>query len=518
MTNAPAILRSLIVYALCVPLALVLGYLLSNPYDPTTLMVAGIILFTLLVPLLLRFHHAWLIALWNMSAVLIFLPGKPTMWSAMAAISLGIGILQYTINRNAKFISVPSVAWPLLFFTAVVVITMQLTGGIGLNILGSSSFGGKNYVGIYAAVIGYFALTSRRIPPKRATLYVTLFFLGAATLAIGDLPLLLPREFNFLYLVFPLLSSGGQALHEGVVGGGMNSQMRVTGLGFLSGGIFSAMLARYGIRGTFLEFSKPWRAVLLVFVVILGMSGGFRSILIMFVITFAVLFYLERLHRTRMLPAMVIVGLLTGTLMITFANRLPFMMQRSMAFLPINIDPVARQSAAISTQWRVDMWRELIPQIPQYLILGKGYSFSAGELFMMQYRGVGGGEEGTMLVGDYHNGPLSVIIPFGIFGSLGFLWFLWASGRVLYRNFKFGDPAYHRANTYLFAYFIAKTIFFMTVFGALVSDLAMFVGVIGVSISLNGGVAKPVVAPQAKVTFDRFKLRPAAHRPAPAIG
>ncbi|MCX6926089.1 MAG: O-antigen ligase family protein [Verrucomicrobia bacterium] len=466
MSNAAGLLRSLIVYGLCLPLAIFLGYLLANPLDLNTIVVTGIILFLLLVPLLLRWHHTWLIAAWNMSAVIFFLPGRPPVWFGLAAISLIIGIMHYTINRNAKFLHVPSVMWPLLFLTGVVLVTMFLTGGIGLRILGSSSYGGRNYFGVFAAIVGYFALISRRIPPKRAGLYITLFFLGGATMAIGDLPLVLPREFSFIYLIFPVLKSGSEALQDTDVAGESAIAMRVTGLGFLS-------------------------AVLLL-------------------MTFALQFYLERLHQTRMLPVLLIVMLLGGTLMAAFANRMPFMVQRSMAFLPVNIDPLARLSAAGTSEWRLQMWRELLPQVPKYLILGKGYSFSADEMFMTQFKR---GMEGTILTGDYHNGPLSVIIPFGIFGAIGFLWFLWAGYRVLYQNFKFGDPAYIRLNTYLLAFYIVRAVFFLAVFGGLVADLALFVSIIGLSISLNGGVAKPVVALEPKVAYSRFKLHPSAQRP-----
>jgi len=181
MSNAPALLRSLIVYGFCLPLAVTLGYLLANPLDLTTVTVVGILIFVLMIPAFLRWHHTWLIASWNMSAVLFFLPGRPSVWLAMVAISFSIAVLHYTINRNMKFLHVPSVARPLLFLAAVVLITMRLTGGIGVKAFGSSSYGGKNYILIFAAIIGYFALTSRQIPPKRAGLYVALFFLGGAT-------------------------------------------------------------------------------------------------------------------------------------------------------------------------------------------------------------------------------------------------------------------------------------------------------------------------------------------------
>src|SRR5512136_1346763 len=98
MSNASALFRSLVVYGLCLPLAITLGYLLANPLELTTFAVVVIVLCTLTIPFFLRWHHAWLIATWNMSAVIFFLPGRPTVWTAMVAISFSIAVLQYTVN------------------------------------------------------------------------------------------------------------------------------------------------------------------------------------------------------------------------------------------------------------------------------------------------------------------------------------------------------------------------------------------------------------------------------------
>ena len=112
MTNASALFRSLLVYGLCLPLAVFLGYLLANPLDLTTLGVVLVVLLVLAIPLFLRWHHLWLIASWNTTALLFFVPGKPGVWIGLAAASLLISILQYALNRNMKFLSVPSVTRP----------------------------------------------------------------------------------------------------------------------------------------------------------------------------------------------------------------------------------------------------------------------------------------------------------------------------------------------------------------------------------------------------------------------
>jgi O-antigen ligase len=95
------------------------------------------------------------------------------------------------------------------------------------------------------------------------------------------------------------------------------------------------------------------------------------------------------------------------------------------------------------------------------------------------------------IAGDYHNGPLSVIIPFGIWGVLAFLWFLIAGVRVLWRNYRHGDLELRILNTYLLSTFLVSIITFTFVFGAISTGLVAFTGVLGLSVALNGGVATP---------------------------
>jgi hypothetical protein len=486
MTNAPALFRSLLVYGICLPLAVVLGYLVATPLDLTSLGMEVIVLSVLAIPLLLRWHHIWLIAAWNSTAMLFLIPGKPQVWMLLAAISLLISILQYAVNRNMRFLSAPTVAWPLLVLTLVILITARLTGGLfSARVFGGDTYGAKRYFVMLAAVMGYFAIISRPIPPKRAGLYVALFFLGATTAAIANLPGVINPSFNFLFLFFPVANM--EAFEQNSVVGPMGMPTRFFGLANLGLALYCLMLARYGIRGV-LDLAKPWRLGLLLLSVPVSMMGGFRSTTILLALTFALLFYFEGLHRTRLLLPVVFALVVSGSLLTLVAGRLPFAVQRSLAFLPFPIDPAIRYDTQGSTEWRLGMWRDVLPEIPRYLFIGKGYSFSGNEQYLSR-----GGLTATEMVGDYHNGPLSVIIPFGIFGSIAFVWFLIAGIRLLYQNNRFGDPAYQRINVFLLAYFVAKVVFFFTIFGSLHSDLPLFLGLLGLSITLNGGVAKPAV-------------------------
>ena len=207
-SNTPAILRSLIIYAMCVPLAIWIGFMLANPLDVSTFSYAGIMLLVLLAPILLRWHHLLLITSWNLTLTIFFLPGNPPVWLLMVALSLGLSVLQRTINEKSRFLSAPSITWPLIFFLAVIALTARLTGGIGLHSLGNDVAGGKSYFLLVFAILGYFALTARQIPPRRAGLYVGLFFLSGCASFIGDLaPYPAPPDV-FHFRLFPVNGQG----------------------------------------------------------------------------------------------------------------------------------------------------------------------------------------------------------------------------------------------------------------------------------------------------------------------
>lgn len=507
MTNAFSLFRSLIIYGICLPLAILVGYLLATPTDSSTYVSVGLLLALMTVPLFLRWHYPWLILVWNANAGLFFLPGKPTMAFMLAFVSFGISMLTYVMNRNLKFISVPSVARPLIFLTVVVLATAKLTGGFGLNVLGSEGIGGKRYLLLLSGVVGFFALTAQRIPPRKANLYVNLFYLGSLSAAVGNLAAVVGPSFYFIFLIFPADTSGMAAL----TGPENNFNIvRLGGLAVTSMALISWLLARYGITGM-LESRKNWRVLFFIFLIGTTMLGGFRSMVIGVVLLCAIMFYLEGLMRSRLLPAVILVAILLAAIAIPFANKLPLSMQRSLTFLPLNLDIEAELSSKDSTDWRIEMWKAVLPQVPRYLILGKGYGIDAGELDMLA-RGMNKGSEGaagSMLAGDYHNGPLSIIIPFGIFGVIGFVWFLIAGYRLLLTNYRFGDPEYEHFNRFFLASFVVKVIMFFCIVGSLYSDLFSIAGVVGISIALNGGVRSPVVE-EAEPVVTRFRLANAA--------
>lgn len=509
MNNAAAIIRSLIIYGLSLPLAIYLGYLMAQDWGRGDFAFVVIVVCLPLIPLLLKWHHLMLVLSWNMSMVLFFIQGAPYLWMLMTAISLGLTALQYILKRNVQFTAVPAVAWPLLFLGVVILITAQLTGGIGLASFGGSSFGGKRYIQLFCAIAGFFAITSHRIEPGKGGAYAALYFLGAVTMIIGSLAPWMPGGLRMIYALFPVENVATIGDSEAV-----SEYTRLTGVSVAAVAVMYFILARYGMRGMLglgehwrflpLQFrggfgiNQPWRFLTALGILGVALMGGYRSIPITLLLLCSILFFIEGLHRTKLLPTFFLVGILAAIGVISFVDKMPFTIQRSLSFLPIAVSAEAKQNALDSNEWRLNIWREVLPTIPQYLLVGKGYAIDAREqeriLSTSALQGDTGGEN-AKIVQDYHSGPLSLIIPLGIFGTIGFLWFMGAGFWLLLKNYRYGDPTNLRTNTFLLAYFVTKAAFFFIIYGSFQNDLAMFTGVVALSAAINGGVCKKHTAP-----------------------
>ncbi len=194
---------NILLFIILVPLALVFGWVIASPLDYTGAAVFGLILATLLSPVLIRHHHPIAVFCWNAFLSAMFLPGDLPLWVLMAFVGVGFGILHRIVDRKVVWVNIPSLNWTLAILGAVVLLTAQATGGIGLRAAGGSSYGGKNYLLVLGAIMGYFALSSSRIPVEKAGRYTGLFFLPALTAVVGHIAFALGPAAYWLFYFFP---------------------------------------------------------------------------------------------------------------------------------------------------------------------------------------------------------------------------------------------------------------------------------------------------------------------------
>jgi hypothetical protein len=92
------------------------------------------------------------------------------------------------------------------------------------------------------------------------------------------------------------------------------------------------------------------------------------------------------------------------------------------------IDPVVRDMAAGTIDWRFMLWRRWMHDVPQYLLIGKGFAYNEASLIastrfvFTEYDLI----EPSVILGDYHLGLLSGLAILGIPGMLALAGF-WLS-------------------------------------------------------------------------------------------
>ena len=501
MTNPTGAMRMLITYAVCIPVAITVGYLLTNPLDYGTLGFLGLLIGILISPVFIRWHYPLLVFGLSCPMICFFIIGKPPLTQVVVPLSLMIAITERILNGEKRFLSVPVMTWPILYIVAVTFMTAELNGGIGLHSMGGDSGGGRKYIDIFIGCGVFFALTSQTIPKNKRNLYLMLYLLPSLLGMISNLFPFLPSPLNKINLLFPPTSNYEEGISLGTT--------RLTSFSFAIGTIMAFMLAKYGLRGIF-SARYPWRALFFAASLLLSMLGGYRSSLAGTMITLTLMFFLEGMHRSRLLPVVILGGVLGVAVLVTCSNKLPYTFQRSMSFLPLKWDQDVLFDAEGSSEWRYKIWRATWPQVPSHLLLGKGYTITKED-----YEMIGGGQfetsqashidaslEPLAISGDYHSGPLGALMPFGLWGGIATLWLMGATYFVLYRNYKYGDPELHTLNIYLLVTCISSIIAFFFIFGSYKDIMAGFGGMAGFSLAMNGGLgkrpAKPAYNPRIK--------------------
>ncbi|MCF7668902.1 MAG: hypothetical protein K9N48_03895 [Verrucomicrobia bacterium] len=483
MFGDSALPRVILVFGIVVPLAVLLGYLLATPQSPAAFGMVGLVLMVAAFPVLIRWHHLALVCLVHASLNVFFLPGQPSLWIVLAFFSLGMSILNRALNRSEEWLNIPMITWSLILLLMVVLGTAFLTGGFGGRVLGSEQWGARRYLGVIGAIVAYFAFTARPLPPESARLATGLFFLSGVTAVFSNLIFYLGPAFYFLYSFFPYELSGN------LLDPSMDLQ-RLGGIRTASTWILFFMTMRYGLSGIF-DPGKFWRLLIFVGVFFIGLFGGFRSYVVSIALLFFFQFWYEGLIKLRNI--LIITGflLLGGAFMVGFSDRLPLTVQRSLTFLPLKFDRTVQKDAKGTMDWRLEMWAVVFPKVPNYLLMGKGFSFDGMDYYLTR-QAVRSNQvksyEDTLISGNYHHGFLTLVIPFGIWGVLTFLGFSAGAFKALYNNYKYGSEEYQNINTFLFALFTSKWLFYLFLYGQFDLDLIFMTSVVGLNVSLNGGM------------------------------
>src|SRR5580765_6825544 len=106
MASTFVVSRSQLIYALCLPLAVLIGYFLAEPLESGSIAIVVLVLSVLCLPLLMKWYHPLLIMSWNAVVLAVGLPGRPPLYMVMTALGLLIAVLNRSVNPHKRFIHV----------------------------------------------------------------------------------------------------------------------------------------------------------------------------------------------------------------------------------------------------------------------------------------------------------------------------------------------------------------------------------------------------------------------------
>ena len=301
---------------------------------------------------------------------------------------------------------------------------------------GGDRVGGRPYLDVLLGLMAYLIL-SRQKPSLHYIKRLPVFCLSVALFSafaglVGRFLPAVGAKLAYFYSEFApgMIVEGNLA---GFVSGTQFGQDRMEFL--LYPGTTVCLFVVSQVNPAFLIRPEYWRsAIFYICGVLMVMLSGFRDGLINIVMTaFAASFLREKFMGIVKILFFVITIVLGGIVASYADFSLPYTFQRALAFLPGNWDVDAVASAKDSSEWRIEMWKEVIKS-DKYIrnkIFGDGFGIPREDYekqLVIMMSGGGGGYEGAlaaqeafMINGDFHNGPLTVVRCMGVVGLFLFI-------------------------------------------------------------------------------------------------
>jgi len=351
--------------------------------------------------------------------------------------------------------------WRLML--AMALFQVYLRNPVSLGILKGGSVGGKPYLFSMIALVAGFILSKLRVPANEIKWAVV----------ISTLASLLSGPLNALRGGGPAGPSGMQQVSAesgGADGGSARASILIPYANLAS----KILITR--ISPLKAAFHPLWAPVILFSLALAGMSG-YRNA----VASIGLLYLVGIAYRggfIQLLASCLLGAFFLGALALINLNYpLPGKVQRALSPFPGTWEQKYVDAGNISTEWRLEMWREalLTDTWIQNKILGDGLGFTRIELERMQASDKGGSvgfsglnrqQENMMISGSYHSGPVQTIRTIGYVGLAILLLAMTRVAVHAHREImRCKGTEWYTWSLFVMTPFIMTPIFFVFIFG-----------------------------------------------------
>jgi hypothetical protein len=414
-------IKAILIAVIATFAALYLGINAATAQFETVAWVIGGL--TLLVCLLLGTKIWLLIPLLGAMQLTLMIPGRPTTMIVAQVLVLGFCTLMLLARKLPFRLQFGELEVWILILT-LCVFQVYARNPVGLNLFGGEQIGGRPYILFLLAAFTGLLLCGLRVPAQQLRTALKLSIVGGfLNLAIGMLGMIwLPFGYWF---GFAGTQANTPAVQQEAVdvgrAGRINSIVHIplTLANWVSS-FRNPILACFSIR---------WAPLILLSFGLAALSG-FRNVVVAVGLTYMV-GILYRGNVIQLFASLLAGGVGLALLaLVNLAIPLPPNIQRALSFMPGTWDERYVFDAKGSTEWRVEMWKEVLltDRWIENKILGDGLGFSVKELQLQTQlnetkRSSGIGMSGfdtareyVLINGDYHSGPISAVRTIGYVG------------------------------------------------------------------------------------------------------
>jgi hypothetical protein len=346
-------------------------------------------------------------------------------------------IVEDVILRRTAKLNVPRFDMLMIIGFMSVLTLHALHDRFGMRFLGSSVWGGHNYVDVFVGLAAFFVVQSIPVKPKAwAILPYVVLAVATFDLLIAAITTIAPST---IYKIYPFYSAVSTLGIEEIVTGESDVTGRIGAFGSFGFILITVILASTSLR----QILNPKNGVRLIFLfggLVAVLFSGFRSALVN-VLTAFVAAGIRDL-RSGVFALLPLIALFLFGLSVVNSQfvHLPKQVQRALSFVPGTWDAEMAHDAAGSNEFRREAWGLWIHgYFPAHPLLGRGFGFRREWVQPSVYNPRAVDYRQTVETGNLHNGLFAALDAFGLVGTVFFVvWVLRMLVRSLLISFRRG--------------------------------------------------------------------------------
>ncbi|MCX6875080.1 MAG: hypothetical protein NTW21_14910 [Verrucomicrobia bacterium] len=359
------------------------------------------------------------------------IPGLPSTMMLAQILVLGFSVLLLAMRRLSFRLSLTELEiW--IIILSLMVFQVYVRNPVGVSLFGGTTVGGKPYALYILALAAAVLLAGMTVEPGDLRKALVLSILGSfVNLGVALLGKVFPVVAFYTGATYQNLAEGGYAKYGTVVDqGAAGRDLPVS----IYGQKLSLWICAFK-QPLIAALQPPWLLLILISLACVA-YGGFRSGVMGLLLT-----YFVGIAYRGGLPHLIASGLILamGIASIALLNvvyPLPPNVQRSLSFIPGTWQERYVRDAEGSTDWRVEIWKEVIftDRWISNKYVGDGLGFTAKELAYQLASAVGSvnrlgvtgwdlHRQAVLANGDYHSGPVSSVRVVGYVGLIVILLF-----------------------------------------------------------------------------------------------